>query len=118
MAHFLASRRSEYGSPKYCSRLIDMLREVHKGSDGMAAFKGAFGDNIAGFQRRFIEYANQLSPTPEATYIEHQDVLADMLGELKNRGQRFVSIDSFRDVLLKNGYYMQYSKANVHWTTG
>jgi hypothetical protein len=118
MTHFLVFAADEDGNLKYRSRLIDMLRAVHKGGDGMAAFTGAFGSNFAGFQRRFIEYANQLTPTSQATYIEHQDVLADMLQELKTKGQRFSSIDSFREVLLKNGYYMQYSKANVRWTTG
>ena len=79
MAHFLVFATDDEGNLKFRSRVIDMLMALHKGSEGMAAFTDAFGDNIAGFQRKFTEYAKQLTPTPEATYIEYQAALAELL---------------------------------------
>jgi hypothetical protein len=118
MTHFLVFAPDADGNPRYRSRLIDMLRAVHtNGAEGMPAFTGAFGDNIAGFQRRFVEYANQLTATPQATYIEHQDVLADMLTELRSRGHQFTTLGAFRQKVIDGGYRIEYTKGQVRWNT-
>ena len=54
-------------------------------------FREAFSDNIRGFQDRFNEYAAALEPTSEATLMDRQGVLGDLLAELAKRGRRFTS---------------------------
>ena len=117
MTHFLIFARDESNNPKFRSRLIDMLRTIHKGGDGMAAFTGAFGTNFTGFQQRYVEYIERLEPTPEATYVDRMDVLADMLVDLRGKGKDFAAVESFREYLLKNGYFMKYRKDDIQWDT-
>jgi hypothetical protein len=117
MAHFLVFDTDEHGEPRFRPRLIDMLRMIRDGKNGNDAFVAAFSDNIEGFQQMFMQFANTIQPTEKASYIEHQDVLADMLVELKSRGQTFSDIDSFRDLVERKQYRMEYSKGLLHWTT-
>jgi uncharacterized protein DUF1570 len=121
MAHFLIFATSDLAStqaqPRFRSRLIDMLRLLHAGKSGNDAFVEAFSDNISGFEQMFLQYARQLQPTAEATYIEHQDVLADMLIELKSRGQTFSDVAAFRRQIERGQYQMEYSRGALHWNT-
>jgi hypothetical protein len=81
----------------------------------MAAFTEAFGENIPGFQRRFIEYANQLTPTPEATYFEHQDALAQLLVRLQEEGREFTNVQSFRKYVIGQGYEPPHRQDDPAW---
>ncbi len=117
MTQFLVFATDGDGSFRYRGRLIDMLRAIHTGTAGSPAFIGAFGTNIPAFQQRFVEYARELTATPEATCIEHQDVLADMLTELRSRGQQFNSVDVFRKAIIEGGYRIEYTKGQVRWST-
>jgi hypothetical protein len=72
---------------------------------------------LDGFQKRFVEFARGLQATPEATMIERQDILADMLTILAARGQRFDSVAEFRKTLAEGGYRMSYQKGDLKWTT-
>jgi hypothetical protein len=117
MAHFLIFAPDEDGQPRYRARLIQMLQLIRGGKDAEKAFNSAFSDNIAGFQDRFVEFARQLEPTPEATWIENQTVLADMLTSLKSRGVEFDEIRMFRDAVVRNRYRLQYERGVLHWNS-
>jgi hypothetical protein len=117
MTHFLIFAPDESGQPKYRARLTDMLRMLDSGTKGGDAFRASFSDNFDGFQERFMEYAKAMKPTPAATYIEYQAVLADMLVQLKDRGQRFDDIDTFRAHLTDARLRLRYNKGDVQWST-
>jgi hypothetical protein len=121
MTHFLVFAPDENGGdgsqPKYRARLIEMLKLIHAGHRPDDAFVGAFSDNIEGFQRLFVEYARALRPTTEATFLENQTVLADMLVQLRSRGHRFDDPETLRRFLTEGGYRLRYSKGNVQWSS-
>jgi hypothetical protein len=94
-----------------------MLKLINGGKDGSEAFVESFSDNIAGFQQMFLDYARQLEATPVATYIEHQDILADMMIELKSRGQTFRDVETFRHELERGQYQVQYTRGSLNWST-
>jgi hypothetical protein len=104
MTQFLIYAKDEDGKPKFRDRLIEMLGLIRTGEDGHAAFVDAFSDNYVGFQRLFTEWAHNLSPTVEATYTDHQAVLADMLMSLDAQGLRFANIDSFHTLLASGDF--------------
>jgi len=115
MTHFLIYATDENGNPKYRARLIEMLKLLKSGDDGETAFSTAFSDNIAGFQTRFLEFAAELHPTPLATLMENQSVLGDLLVALKNRGQKFDSLNDFRTACVFGRWTMHYRRANLQW---
>jgi hypothetical protein len=113
MTQFLIFATDDHGQPKYRDRLLAMLRSVHAGEDGQAAFTDCFSGNIAGFRHLFDQWAQTLTPTAEATYNEHQAVLADMLISLGMQGQQFADIASFRRCLDDGTYRLQSRGANA-----
>jgi hypothetical protein len=117
MVQFLIGATNEEGEPKYRARFIEMLKSIHQGTDPQLAWQQQFLTNIKGFQDRFVEWANTLQPTELALYIEHQDVLADMMVELKSRGLVFSNMEEFRKRLETAGYRLQYAKGQVEWTS-
>ncbi|HEY8668505.1 MAG TPA: DUF1570 domain-containing protein, partial [Tepidisphaeraceae bacterium] len=117
MVHFLVNARDDAGKETYRPRLINMLRLMHEGTPSAAAFNEAFSDNIAGFQTRFLEFARNLQPTAEATLIEHQEILADLLMKLTTNTTHFRDIESFRRALVQGGYRLKYVKGNIEWST-
>ena len=116
MCHFLIYAGSP-GEPIYRRRLLDLLNRLHDGQRSDRAFREAFSDNIDGFQQRFLEFARNLTPTPQASMIERQEILADMLIALDQRGERFDSIGDFRRAMSRNGYRMSYTKGDLRWQT-
>ncbi|MBA3273923.1 MAG: DUF1570 domain-containing protein [Chthoniobacterales bacterium] len=116
MVHFLVHGAN--GTEPYRKRLTHMLKLLHTGTPGDEAFRQAFSDNIEGFQTRFVEYANELKATPEATMIERQDVLADMLTALSTQNElQFDSFTRFRRAVTEGGFRLHYSKGSVDWKT-
>ena len=115
MVHFLVHANN--GREPYRPRLIELLRLIHQGKDSEEAFRLAFSDNIEGFQQRFVEFARTLAPTPEAAMIERQEVLADLLTALEDRGERFDDIDEFRKAVTDGGYRLHYTKGRIRWQT-
>jgi hypothetical protein len=115
MCHFLIFAGPP-DKPTYRKRFLDLLTRIHAGTPPEQAFRETFSDNVEGFQQRFLEYVkNDLKPTPEATMLERQDILADMLVALAERGQKFDSVEAFRDALAQGGYRMSYQKGDVRW---
>ena len=82
------------------------------------AFVKAFSANYKGFQQRFLEWAGKLEPNAEATYIERQEVLADMMVALRKHGRTYRTIEAFRDAARRNQLEIQYSKGQIKWSTG
>jgi hypothetical protein len=117
MVHFLAMSKDVDGDFLYRPRLLKMLRLLHEGIQADQAFQQAFGKNIPGFERRFIEYARALRATPEATLIEHNDVLADLLIDLGHNGKRFDDIESFRKFVIAGRFRMHYVHGDLEWDT-
>ena len=117
MAHFLIFAPDEDGDPRYRARLVQMLGLIHKQVDAQKAFSTAFSDNIDGFQQRFVEYARDLRPSPEATFLENQTVLADMLVSLKARGVTFDDIKLFRKTVEKSCLRLEYERGLLRWSS-
>lgn len=117
MVHFLTMAKGPDGEYLYRPRLLKMLRLLHEGKGGDDAFELSFGHNVAGFERRFTEYARALRATPEATLIEHQDVLADMLVDFSRSGRRFDDIASFRRYVVAGRFHLHYIHGSLEWDT-
>jgi hypothetical protein len=115
MTHFLIYAADEEGGWKYRARLIQMLKLLRGGADADTAFRTAFSGNIAGFHDRFMEYAQTLGPTPLATEIENQGVLADMLIDEQSRGRTFASMDQARTACEKEKWRIHYRRGALQW---
>lgn len=115
MAHYLIFAEQQPGRPRFRARLVEMLKLIHDGQEGNAAFVTAFSDNIDGFQQMFLEYVRQLQATPVATCIEHQDILADMLIELRSRGRTFADVSSFHREIERGRYQIVYTRGALKW---
>lgn len=118
MVHFLVNDLDASGRPKYRARLVQLLQFIHNGTPADKAFVQAFSANYKGFQDRFMEWAAKLEPSEEATCIERQEVLADMLMALRKYGITCTSIESFRSAAQRNQIEIQYSKGQIKWSTG
>src|SRR5687768_2636457 len=84
MVHFLVHGRN--GGEPYRPRLLHLLKLIQQGKPAGDAFTEAFSPNVEGFQSRFVEFASQLTATEEATMLERQEILAQMLELLHARG--------------------------------
>jgi hypothetical protein len=115
MTHFLIHAAN--GDSAYRPLLIKMLRRLHEGQGGSEAFVQSFSPNIEGFQDRFDEFAAGLEATPEATLIERQGVLADLLGESARAGQRYGDVREFRETVIAARTRVRYTKGQVQWQT-
>lgn len=118
MVHFLVNDLEPSGQPKYRQRLVHLLELLKDGTPADKAFPQAFSANYDGFQARFLEWAAKLEPNPQATYIERQEVLADMLIALRKHGIVCNTIDAFRTAAARNQIEIQYSKGQIKWSTG
>ncbi|HEY8748580.1 MAG TPA: DUF1570 domain-containing protein [Tepidisphaeraceae bacterium] len=117
MVHFLVMARSTRGELLYRPQLLDMLRLLHSGKATANAFEVSFGTDVQGFQERFKRYAQRLKPTAEATLIENQGVLADLLTDFAREGRHFNDIESFRRHIVRGHYKLHYSMGNLEWDT-
>lgn len=117
MVYFLVLSKGPDGKDKYRARLLNMLRLLHEGKDGDEAFRLAFSTNFRGFQDRFTEWAHGFKATEEATMIERQGVLGDLLYELEKRGKKFPDLFAFKRSAVTGGYRMHYAKGELQWDT-
>jgi hypothetical protein len=117
MVHFLVMEQGRDGKFLYRSHLLEMLRLLHTSANGSEAFRLAFGNNIEGFHDRFVQYARNLQATPEATLIENQEVLADLLVDLDRDHHRFDDIASLRRFVSKGRLRLHYSRGDIAWDT-
>jgi len=119
MVHFLAMAHSPRDEKQflYRNRLIDFLRLLHIGKPADEAFQTAFGNNIPAFEQRFSEYAATLTATPEATMIENQNVLADLLVDFNRQGRQFDDVESFRRFVVQGHFKLHYQLGELEWNT-
>jgi hypothetical protein len=117
MTHFLVFAIDENGAPRYRARLVAMLKLIREGLPAPEAFKRTFSDNIEGFEDRFLEFTDTLKPTREATLLENQNILADMLVQLNEQGIRFDDIDEFRETVSTGQFRLRYTKGQIRWST-
>lgn len=117
MTYFLINARDESGAFRYRQRLLKMLETLHDGADPDGAFRQAFGQNIEGFEKRFVEYARQMKATPQATLMENQDVLGDLIVELNRIGKTFDTVQAMRAHVERAGYRMTYRRGAMEWST-
>ena len=117
MVHFLVMAQNVRGEFLYRSRLLDLLRYLHQGKTAGQAFQIAFGGNVVGFRDRFMEYSRALRPTPEATLIENQGVLADLLINFEREGKTFDDVAAFRTHVVRGRYKMHYFRGELQWDT-
>jgi hypothetical protein len=118
MVHFLIQAKDAAGGEKYRRRFIQMLQLLHGGAEGRAAFEQAFSSNLTGFQSRFAEYAHALQATPEATMIERQEVLGDILISLKRHNWTFDRLSDLRDAAVRSNFSMTYyNHHGMRWST-
>jgi hypothetical protein len=115
MTHYLV--HGSNGDVKYRPLLIDMLKRIHAGADPQVAFTEAFSPNIDGFQARFEEFATKLQATPEASMIERQTVLADLLVESARAGKRYSEVRAFREDIISTNARLRYEKGQIRWQT-
>jgi hypothetical protein len=117
MVYFLVNARDNLGRERYRGRLLQMMQFLHEGKGSEEAFALSFGGNVKNFQDRFLEFARELQPTPEAALIENQGVLADLLTELAGRGLKFESMAAFKTVAVKKRYRLHYTRGQLKWHT-
>ena len=117
MVHFLVQATDAAGQARYRARLLRMLDHLHAGRDGRSAFEQAFSANTKGFEDRFVEYARTLTATPEASLIERQEVLADLLMELRRQGRTFERVADLRAAAVRARYTLRYSERGMEWTS-
>ncbi len=115
MVHFLIHAKDSRGKEMYRDLLLRMLQQMHAGEDAQGAFERSFGTNIKGFQARFGEYAMHLQATPEATLIENQGVIADLLIAIKGLGKSVDSIGPLRDFAMKTSQTLEYQTRELKW---
>ena len=117
MVHFLVYATDEQGQPAYRERFIKMLRMIHEGTNANEAFRAHFGANYPAFQRRFVEWAQTLQPTPEASYVERVEVLADLMMLLRERGLKFDTPGELRQHVTTGRYQLQYTTGFLRWSS-
>ena len=117
MTYFLINARGEDDGFRYRPRLLKLLELLNEGTGPDEAFGRAFGNNIRGFEARFIEYARQLKPTPQATLLENQDVLGDLIVELHKIGKTYDTVEALRAAVEQGRYRLTYRRGHSEWTT-
>jgi len=117
MTYFLINARDENDGYRYRQRLLRMLELLHDGVDADAAFTQAFGNNIAGFEQRFMEYARQMRATSQATLLENQDVLGDLIVELNKIGKTYDTVAELRAAVDQARYKLTYKRGAMEWST-
>jgi hypothetical protein len=117
MTYFLINARDDNDGYRYRNRLLRMLELLHDGVDADGAFAQAFGNNIAGFEQRFMEYARQMRPTSQATLLENQDVLGDLIVELNKIGKSYETVAELRAAVEQARYKLTYKRGAMEWST-
>jgi hypothetical protein len=113
MVYFL----TEGGRADYHKKFVDYLMKLHNGEDADAAFKEAFNNDPQGFQDAFSQWGGRLKASPEATMIEQEDVLGDMLTALGPKSNAARNMASFRSAVEGRELQLTYTRGNVQWKT-
>jgi hypothetical protein len=98
-------------------KLIAWLSALHEGKEPATSFAAAFPEGAGELQSRFFQWARIISPTPRATMLERQRVLADFLITLKEKGKTFASFSSFRSAVMAQNLQIQYRRGQGNWAS-
>ena len=112
--YFLMHAKDASGQEIYRPRLFKLLQLLHDGTDGVEAFNQIFPDAPL-VQADFLLYAAALKPTVEATLIERQNVLADLIGCLHEHEAMPADVAELRDVLARGKYRVRYVQDGIDW---
>jgi hypothetical protein len=114
MIHFLA----ETGHDRYAQELITYLKRLHNGEEPEEVYQSTFGRNLEQFQDSFSEWALNVQPTPEATVLERQDTLGELLPfAVKQDRRSSKDMAIFRNTVVSHEDYIQYTRGHMKWTT-
>ncbi len=106
MTHFLVFATDEKDRPRFRTRLMGWLRDMHAGQDAQTAFAGNFSSNVDGFEDRFKEWIATLQPTPLGVYSDRMSKLADLVRLFKDEGRSFDSPDALRAHLSRGIFHL------------
>ena len=112
--YFLTHYKDAAGVEIYRPRLLKLFQLLHDKVDDVSAFDQVFPD-VADVNKDFLAYAGSLQPTAEATLIERQSVLADLLIDLQLRQGPPSDISRARRALKRGGYRIRYSIGGLQW---
>ena len=62
-----------------------------------------------------MEFAEHLQPTRQATLIENQGTLADMIIDMAKEGRRFDSLQDLRNAAIREGWRIEYRSSGLRW---
>jgi hypothetical protein len=114
MAYFCSAD----GEPAYHAKFVDLLQKLHT-DDSQPDFstRKCFAD-LKEFRRRFDAWAAKLQPTPEATRIEHQNMLADFLLAIQqNKLPMPADMAAFRNMAVRCNIRIRYTRGNLTFTS-
>jgi hypothetical protein len=98
------------------NRYLRFLRKLHQGEEQTQAFKETLGQDVKGFQRRFEQWAIGMTPSAEATLIERDSAMGDLIELLAaTKDQHFKDLLSFRNEVMKHGYTVNYDNKRMKW---
>src|SRR6185437_4377935 len=113
LVYFLA-RQQDVSGNAYLPRFLDLLQKIDDGIAPVDAFDSAFADTEE-LQDQYLEFVQSLRPTPQALLIERQQILADFVAQLWERGQHPSDISEARKVLKRGKYQLHYRLGSVRW---
>jgi hypothetical protein len=112
LVHFMA-----YGDDgRNGVKLVRMLKAIADERGGEASFREAYGPSLDLFNIAFERHALALQPTAEAALMDRHEVLADLCGQLAERGKRFGTVTDFRKTVEQMKYRLRYTRGQVSWT--
>jgi hypothetical protein len=112
LVHFMA-----YGDEgRNGVKLVRMLKAIANERGGEEAFREAFGPSLDLFNIAFERHAMAMQSTAEAALIDRHEVLADLCGQLADRGKRFATVADFRRTVEQMKYRLRYTRGQLTWT--
>jgi hypothetical protein len=117
MVYFLINASDEAGQPLYRARFLRMLQLLRDGAKPQAALEQCFSANYEGFQKHFVAFASRVQASPEASYIERQEVLADMLIAARERNWAANDLAELQSTVAARKVSINYSRGQIHWTS-
>jgi hypothetical protein len=112
MVHFLV----EGDGGRYRARFERYLRLLNDALPPDHAFRRAFGENVGGFEQRWLAHVEQLEPGPFVTALDRIEFLAEGARELARRGVVPETLDELKKELRAIGFSHDVGYADVRVT--
>jgi hypothetical protein len=98
IVHFLVHARGGRHSPL----LVSFLRDLHSGEAADKAFKKAFGEDLAAFEKAWSDYVGSLEPSPKFRCRENMVSLLLLAQWLHKDPHEFTSLKSLREATVEH----------------